>query len=159
MRATLRGSQPEVMAAAGSHMGNHPARKAHAQRQARPPTKTESTDYLRKSEGLQQLKAREEREIEEAKQESLSVGQHPASAERQQQAAAPGPKVRRQPPPPKKSEAEIEAERRVYQVQQDARDYRLKLMNLQQSAESIEAFLKSTLARKDRSLTWRNFAL
>jgi hypothetical protein len=49
---------------------------------------------------------------------------------------------------PRKSEAELEAERRAYQQQQDARDYRLKLMNLQQSADSLRSFLKSTLARE-----------
>ena len=66
----------------------------------------------------------------------------------QRQQAAAAPRATQRPTPPKKSKAELEAERRAYQVQQDARDYRLKLMNLQQSAESLQAFLKNTLARE-----------
>ena len=111
-----------------------------------PPSKPVSRQYFAEREGLKQLKAREEREFEDAKQEALTVNQRPASPERQQAAAA--PRATQRPTPPKKSEAELEAERRAYQVQQDARDYRLKLMNLQQSAESLQAFLKNTLARE-----------
>ena len=113
-----------------------------------PPTETVSRQYFAEREGLKQLKQREERELEEARRPALTVGAKPASADQQQAAATPPPRTERKPAPPKKTEAEIEAERRAYQVQHDARDYRLKLMNLQQSAESLRAFLKSVLARE-----------
>lgn len=113
----------------------------------RPPSKTESEDYLRKKEGLRQLKEREEQEIEQAKQDALTIGSTPASAERQAAAAAPPPPTKKKAPA-KKTQAELEAEQRAFQVQQDVRDYRLKLNNLQQSAESLEAFIKNTLARE-----------
>jgi hypothetical protein len=85
--------------------------------------------------------------MEDAKQEALTVNQRPASPERQPAAAAPNAKPKPKPKP-KSPRPELESERRAYQVQQDARDYRLKLMNLQQSAESLQAFLKNTLARE-----------
>tara|TARA_R100000734_G_scaffold182_3_gene231 strand:+ start:1697 stop:2848 length:1152 start_codon:yes stop_codon:yes gene_type:complete len=113
----------------------------------RPPTETESRDYFRQKEGLRQLKEREEREIEQAKQDALTVGSTPANAERQAAAAAP-PSATKKKAPRKKTQAELEAERRAFQVQQDVRDYRLKLNNLQQSAESLEGFIKNTLARE-----------
>jgi len=113
-----------------------------------PPTKPVSRQYFAEREGLKQLRAREDRELVEARQPALTIGAKPASAERQQAAASPPPRVERKPAPPRKSEAEIKAERRAYQVQQDARDYRLKLMNLQQSADSLRAFLKNVLARE-----------
>lgn len=113
-----------------------------------PPSEPVSRQYFAEREGLKQLKQREERELEEARQPALTVGAKPASPERQQAAAIPPPRAERKPAPPKKSEAEIKAEQRAYQVQQDARDYRLKLMNLQQDAESLRAFLKNVLARE-----------
>ena len=70
----------------------------------------------------------------------------PADPESQTKAAA--PKATKKPAAPKKSAEELEAERHKFQVQQDVRDYRLKLNNLQQSAESLEAFIKNTLARE-----------
>jgi hypothetical protein len=114
-----------------------------------PPTESVSKQYMREREGLKQLQRREQLELEEARKEALTVNQPVATTKATEKAAkAPEPKVRRQPPAPKKSEAEIEAERRAYQLQQDARQYRLKLSNLQQSAESLRAFLKSVLARE-----------
>jgi len=111
----------------------------------RPPTEAESKDYFRKKEGLKQLKAREEKEIQEA---ALNVGAKPADPVKQSAAAAP-PRPKAKPKPaPKKSQAELEAERRAYQIQDDVRSYRLKMNNLQQSAESLEAFIKNTLARE-----------
>jgi hypothetical protein len=113
-----------------------------------PPTEHVSRQYFAEREGLKQLKQREERELEEARQPALTIGAKPVSPERQQAAAAPPPRAERKPAPPRKTEAEIKAEQRAYQVQQDARDYRLKLMNLQQSADSLRAFLKNVLARE-----------
>ncbi len=139
--------QPQVIAAWQEVFESIPPDKRTRKGELRPPTRPESEDYFRKKEGLRQLKEREEREIEEAKQDSLTVGSTPANAERQAAAAAPPPPTKKKAPP-KKTQAELEAERRAFQVQQDVRDYRLKLNNLQQSAESLEAFIKNTLARE-----------
>ena len=139
--------QPQVIAAWQEAFESIPPDKRKRNNQYRPPTETESKDYLRKKEGLRLLKEREEQEIEEAKQDALTVGSTPASAERQAAAAAP-PSPTKKKTPPKKTQAELEAEQRAFQVQQDVRDYRLKLNNLQQSAESLEAFIKNTLARE-----------
>ena len=114
----------------------------------RQPAEMESRDYLRKKQGLQQLKAREEREIEEAKQDALTVGAKPTDPGKQAAAAAPPRAKAKAKPAPKKSAEELEAERRQYQIEQDVRSYRLKLNNLQESAESLEAFIKNTLARE-----------
>jgi len=141
-------SQPEVLAAWQEAYESIPPDKRERKGQPRPPTKTESEDYLRKKQGLKQLKAREEREIEEAKKDALTVGEKPADPGKQAAAAAP-PRAKAKPKPaPKKSAEELEAERRAFQVQDDVRSYRLKLNNLQQSAESLEAFIKNTLARE-----------
>lgn len=142
-------SQPEVIAAWQEAWESIAPDKRERKGQPRPPTKTESEDYLRKKEGLKQLKAREEREIEEAKQAALTVGEKPADPAKQAAAAAPPPRAKAKPKPaPKKSAEELEAERRAFQIQDDVRSYRLKLNNLQQSAESLEAFIKNTLARE-----------
>ena len=138
--------QPDVIAAWEAAWETIPPDKRIRKGEPAPPTETVSRQYFAEREGLKQLKAREEREFEDAKQDALTVNQRPASPARQHPAAA--PRATQRPTPPKKSEAELEAERRAYQVQQDARDYRLKLMNLQQSAESLQAFLKNTLARE-----------
>jgi hypothetical protein len=146
MEPPFAADQPDVIAAWEAAWETIPPDKRIRKGEPVPPSKPVSEQYFREREGLKQLKAREERELEDAKQGALTVNQRPASPERQQAAAA--PRATHRPAPPKKSEAELEAERRAYQLQQDARDYRLKLMNLQQSAESLQAFLKNTLARE-----------
>jgi hypothetical protein len=146
-------AQPEVIAAWQEAWESIPPAQRERKGEARPPTKDESSNYLRQKQGLQQLKEREEREIEEAKREALTVGQKPADAPGAARHPAATENVRRpkatkKPAPPKKSAEELEAERRQFQIQQDVRDYRLKLNNLQQSAESLEAFIKNILARE-----------
>lgn len=137
--------QPHVIAAWQEAFESIPPDKRTRKGELRPPTKTESEDYFRKKEGLKALKAREEKEIQEA---ALNVGAKPADPAKQSAAAAP-PRAKAKPKPtPKKSQAELEAERRAYQIQDDVRSYRLKMNNLQQSAESLEAFIKNTLARE-----------
>ena len=140
-------SQPEVITAWQEAYESIPPEKRIRKGEPRPPTKTESENYLRKKEGLKKLKAREEREIEEAKR-TLTVGENPADPVKQAAAAAPPRATAKAKPAPKKSAEELEAERRAFQVQQDVRNYRLKLNNLQESAESLEAFIKNTLARE-----------
>lgn len=147
MQPPFADHQPQVIAAWQEVFESIPPDKRTRKGELRPPSKTESEDYFRKKEGLRQLKEREDREIEEAKQDALTVGSTPANAERQAAAAAP-PSPSKKKAPPKKTQAELEAERRAFQVQQDVRDYRLKLNNLQQSAESLEGFIKNTLARE-----------
>lgn len=141
-------AQPEVIAAWQEAYESIPPDKRERKGQPRPPTKEESANYLRRKQGLQQLKEREERLIEEAKADALNVNQKPSDPEDQAQASARPPKAAKKPAPPKKSAEELEAERRKFQIQDDVRSYRLKLNNLQQSAESLEAFIKNTLARE-----------
>tara|TARA_R110002020_G_scaffold17958_3_gene63497 strand:+ start:1071 stop:2180 length:1110 start_codon:yes stop_codon:yes gene_type:complete len=137
--------QPQVIAAWQEAFESIPPEKRSRKGVLRPPTETESKDYFRKKEGLKQLKAREEKEIQEA---ALNVGAKPADPAKQSAAAAPPSPKTKPKPAPKKSQAELEAERRAYQIQDDVRSYRLKMNNLQQSAESLEAFIKNTLARE-----------
>jgi hypothetical protein len=146
MESPFAADQPDVIAAWEAAWETIPPDKRIRKGEPVPPTGAVSRQYFAEREGLKQLKAREEREMEDAKQDAITVNQRPASPERQQAAAA--PRATHRPAPPKKSENELEAERRAYQLQQDARDYRLKLMNLQQSAESLQAFLKNVLARE-----------
>jgi hypothetical protein len=150
MQPPFAENQPEVIAAWEEAFQSIPPEKRMRKGELRPPTKTESEDYLRKKEGLKQLKAREEREIEEAKQAALTVGEKAADPARQAAAAAPPPpRAKARPKPaPKKSAEELEAERRAFQIQNDVRSYRLKLNNLQESAMALEAFIKNTLARE-----------
>jgi hypothetical protein len=141
--------QSEVIAAWQEAWEAIPPDKRVCKGEARPPTERESRDYLRRKEGLKQLKQREEREIGQAKREALTIGQKPAApAPATPPPSAAPPKATKKPAPPKKSAEELEAERRQFQIQQDVRDYRLKLNNLQQSAESLDAFLRNTLARE-----------
>jgi len=137
--------QPQVIAAWQEAFESIPPDKRTRKGDLRPPTETESKDYFRKKEGLKALKAREEKEIQEA---ALNVGAKPADPAKQSAAAAPPRPKAKAKPAPKKSQAELEAERRAFQIQDDVRSYRLKMNNLQQSAESLEAFIKSTLARE-----------
>lgn len=146
MEPPFAAAQPDVITAWEAAWETIPPDKRIRKGESVPPSKPVSEQYFREREGLKQLKAREDRDLDDAKQQSITVNQRPASPERQQAAAA--PKANRAPVAPRKSEAELEAERRAYQQQQDARDYRLKLMNLQQSADSLRSFLKSTLARE-----------
>lgn len=148
MEPPYAADQAEVIAAWEAAWETLPPEKRIRKGEPAPPSEPVSKQYFAEREGLKQLKQREERELEEARQPALTVGAKVASPERQQAAATPPPRAERKPAPPKKSEAEIKAEQRAYQVQQDARDYRLKLMNLQQSAESLRSFLKNVLARE-----------
>lgn len=145
MEPPYAADQSEVIAAWESAWETIPPDKRIRKGEPVPPSKAVSEQYFCEREGLRQLKAREEREMEESKKSAVSVGQKLAEPGTK----TPSPSAKPKPKPkPKKSEAELEAERRAYQLQQDARDYRLKLMNLQQSAESLQAFLKNTLARE-----------
>ena len=146
MEPPYAAAQPDVMAAWEAAWESIPPEQRIRKGELVPPTRLVSSQYLNEREGLKRLKDREDREIDEAKRNAVTVNERPSSPERQQTAAA--PKANRAPVAPRKSEAELGAEKRKYLVQQDARDYRLKLMNLQQSCDSLRAFLKNTLARE-----------
>ena len=137
--------QPEVIAAWEEAFQSIPPEKRMRKGELRPPTKTESEDYLRKKEGLRQLKARED---EEAKKSALTVGTKPADPSKQGAAARPRTKTKKKPAAPQKSAEQLAAEKRAYQIQEDVRTYRLKMNNLQESAQALEAFIKNTLARE-----------
>jgi hypothetical protein len=146
MEPPFAAAQPDVITAWEAAWETIPPDKRIRRGEPVPPTTSVSNQYFREREGLKQIKAREDRDLDEAKQQSITINQQPASPGRQQSAAA--PKAKRAPVAPIKSESELQSERRAYQKQQDARDYRLKLMNLQQSADSLRAFLRNTLARE-----------
>jgi hypothetical protein len=147
MEPPYAAAQPDVMAAWEAAWESIPPEQRIRKGELVPPVERVSRQYLNEREGLKQLKDREDREIDEAKRNAVTINERPSSPDRQQTAAA-APKANRAPVAPRKSEAELGAEKRKYLVQQDARDYRLKLMNLQQSADSLRAFLKNTLARE-----------
>ena len=140
--------QPEVIAAWEEAFQSIPPEKRMRKGELRPPTETESKDYLRKKEGLKQLKDREEQEAEEAKKSTLTVNEKPADPANQSAAAQPKTKIKRKSAAPKKSAEQLAAEKRAYQIQEDVRAYRLKMNNLQESAQALEAFIKNTLARE-----------
>jgi len=146
MEPPFSAAQPDVITAWEAAWETIPPDKRIRKGEPVPPTTSVSNQYFREREGLKQIKAREDRDLDEAKQQSITINERPSSPDRQQSAAA--PKAKRAPVAPIKSESELQSERRAYQKQQDARDYRLKLMNLQQSADSLRAFLRNTLARE-----------
>lgn len=148
LQAPFAESQPEVLTAWQEVYESISPDKRIRKGNPRPPTQTESSDYLRKREGLKQLKAREDREIAEAKKDALTVGEKPADPAKQAAAAAPPRAKAKAKPAPKQSAEELEAEKRQFQIQQDVQSYRLKLNNLQESAESLDAFLRNTLSRE-----------
>lgn len=138
-------AQPDVIAAWEAAWETIPPDKRIRKGEPVPPTTAVSEQYFRERDGLKQLKAREDREIEEAKQGSITINERPSSSDSQRAAVQ---KPKKASALPKKSEAELQAERCAFQLQQDARDYRLKLMNLQQSADSLRAFFINTLSRE-----------
>jgi hypothetical protein len=146
MDAPYAADQSEVIAAWQEAWESIPPEKRYRQGEPCPPTQAQSSDYLRRKQGLLQLKAREERE----KQEALTIGQLPAKPDPQPlpsdtpQNGKPNPN----PKPRQKTREEIEAENRQFQLEQDVQEYRHKLNNLQQDAESLEAFIRNTLARE-----------
>ena len=145
MEAPYAESQPQVIAAwAEAYQSIAPDKRISKKGSTRPPTERESSDYLRKKEGLRQLKEREQRDLKNA---ALNVGATPADPAKQAAAAAP-PKAAKKKAAPKKSEAELAAEQRAYQLEQDVRSYRLKINNLQMDAEALQSFVKNTLARE-----------
>ena len=70
-----------------------------------------------------------------------NVGQTATTAERMAAAAA-KPKT---PAAPKKTQREIDEERRQYELEANARKYRMQLLSLQQQAEGLEGLLKTLL--------------
>ena len=136
--------QPRVIAEWQEAFESIPPDERTRKGELRPPTEAESKKHLKRKEGLRKLKEREEKEAEEA---ALNVG-NTAADPKDQTAAASAPRTKKKAAAPKKSAAQIEAERRAYQLQEDVKTYRIKLNNLQQSAESLEAFIKNTLSRE-----------
>ena len=144
MKPPFAAEQSEVIAAWQEAFESIPPDKRTHKGELRPPTEKESKKYLKEKEGLRKLKEREEKEAKEA---ALNVG-NTAADPKDQAAAASAPRTRKKAAAPKKSAAQLEAERRAYQLQEDVKTYRIKLNNLQQSAESLEAFIKNTLSRE-----------
>ena len=73
---------------------------------------------------------------------TYNVGQTPSTAERMAAAAAERPKPKA---PPKKTQRQIDEERRQYELEANARKYRMQLLSLQQQSEALEGLLKTLL--------------
>ena len=144
MEPPYAAEQPKVIAEWQEAFESIPPDERTRKGELRPPTEKESKKYLKEKEGLRKLKEREQKQAKEA---ALNVG-NTAADPKQQAAAASAPRTKKKAAAPKKSAAQIEAECRAYQLQNDVRSYRIKLNNLQQSAESLEAFIKNTLSRE-----------
>lgn len=74
---------------------------------------------------------------------TYNVGQKPSTAERMAAAATERPKPQA---PPKKTERELEEERRQFELEANARKYRMQLLSLQQTSEALEGLIKTLLA-------------
>lgn len=138
--------QPDVIAAWEEVFQSIPPEKRIRKGELRPPTGPESKKFLKEKEGLKKLKEREEKDLEEAKKKSFSTGDKASDPKKQFDAAA---KKTKKKTLPKKSEEQIKAEKRAYQIQEDTKTYRLKMNNLQDSAEALEAFVRNLLAREN----------
>lgn len=73
---------------------------------------------------------------------TYNVGQTATTAERMSAAASARPKA---PATPKKTQREIDEERRQFELEANARKYRMQLLSLQQSAEALEGLIKTML--------------
>ena len=73
---------------------------------------------------------------------TYNVGQTATTAERMSAAASARPKA---PAAPKKTQREIDEERRQFELEANARKYRMQLLSLQQSAEALEGLIKTML--------------
>ena len=110
-----------------------PAKRLDKQGAPKPPTRQASRDYIAKEKQML---------TPNIEAPTLNVGQQPSTAERMAAAAT----QRAQPKaPPKKSKAELEEERFQYELEANARKYRMQLLSLQQSSEALEALIKTLL--------------
>ena len=98
----------------------------------KPPARDASRDYLAKER--QMLTP----DVEAA---TYNVGQTPTTAERMAAAAkAPKPKA------PQKSQRELEEEKQRFELESNARKYRMQLLSLHQASEALEGMMKTYLA-------------
>lgn len=99
----------------------------------KPPARDASRDYISKERQML---------TPDVEAPTYNVGQEPSTAERMAAAAAERPKPTA---PPKKTQREVDEERRQYELEANARKYRMQLLSLQQQSESLEGLLKTLL--------------
>jgi len=99
----------------------------------KPPARNASRDYISKERQML---------TPDVEAPTYNVGQTPTTAERMAAAATERPKPKA---PPKKTQREIDEERRQYELEANARKYRMQLLSLQQQSESLEGLLKTLL--------------
>ena len=99
----------------------------------KPPARNASQEYIQKERQML---------TPDVAAPTYNVGQTPSTAERMAAAATERPKPQA---PPKKTERELEEERRQFELEANARKYRMQLLSLQQQAESLEGLLKTLL--------------
>lgn len=110
-----------------------PEKRLDKKGQPKPPARNESRDYLAKERQML---------TPDFEEPTYNVGQTATTAERMAAAAAERPKPKA---PPKKTQREIDEERRQYELEANARKYRMQLLSLQQQSESLEGLLKTLL--------------
>ena len=102
-----------------------------------PPPQKDSRTFI------QQLRKAETPDVP-APEATVNVGATPNTAERMRAAAQ---NATARPVIPQKTEREKAAERAAYQLEQDARKYRMLLLSLQQASDALATFLESTVAK------------
>ena len=110
-----------------------PEKRLDKKGQPKPPAQKASQQYIQKERQML---------TPDVEAPTYNVGQQPSTAERMAAAAAerPSPKA-----PPKKTQRELDEERRQYELEANARKYRMQLLSLQQQSESLEGLLKTLL--------------
>ena len=111
-----------------------PEKRLDKKGQPKPPARNASEEYILKERQML---------TPDVEAPTYNVGQQPSTAERMAAAAAERPKPTA---PPKKTQREVDEERRQYELEANARKYRMQLLSLQQSAEGLEGLIKTLLA-------------
>ena len=110
-----------------------PEKRLDKNRNPKPPARNASRDYIAKERQML---------TPDVDAPTVNVGQTATTAERMAAAAAERPKPKA---PPKKTQREIDEERRQYELEANARKYRMQLLSLQQQSEALEGLLKTLL--------------
>ena len=110
-----------------------PEKRLDKKGQPKPPAQKASREYIQKERQML---------TPDVEEPTYNVGQTATTAERMAAAAAERPKPKA---PPKKTQREIDEERRQYELEANARKYRMQLLSLQQQSEALEGLLKTLL--------------
>ena len=110
-----------------------PEKRLDKKGQPKPPARTASREYIQKERQML---------TPDVAAPTYNVGQTATTAERMSAVASARQKA---PATPKKNQREIDEERRQFELEANARKYRMQLLSLQQSAEALEGLIKTML--------------